>query len=51
MVKIIKASKLDVLEFIMTKGMIQPYELCESFNYIPGYVSERLRRAKKKIWW
>ena len=45
--KKIKAHKLDVLEFIMKKGIIQFYELRDKFNYSDWGAYNRLRRLKK----
>ena len=42
-----KASKLDVLEWIMKKGMVWAYELAEHFGFTPHYVENLLWRLKK----
>ncbi len=41
------ASKLDILEFIMRRNFISPYELVEKFHYSESSVSRTLGRLKK----
>jgi len=41
------ASKLDILEFIMRRNFISPYELVEKFHYSENSVSRTLGRLKK----
>lgn len=45
--KEILATKLEILEFIMEKGIIWAYELEEKFGYSPKYVPTLLYRLKK----
>jgi DNA-binding IclR family transcriptional regulator len=47
MAKIIKARKLDVLEFIMKRELIEAYELEERFGYSHTSVRPLLTRLKK----
>lgn len=48
MAKRILATKLDVLEFIMKRGLVWAYELKEKFGYSPESVAVRLSRLKKQ---
>ena len=48
MTKKILATKVDVLEFIMKRRLVWPYELEERFGYNPGSVSVTLSRLKKQ---
>ena len=41
------ASKLDILEFIMRRNFISPYELVEKFYYSENSVRTTLNRLKK----
>ena len=41
------ASKLDILEFIMRRNFISPYELVEKFHYSENSVRTTLNRLKK----
>lgn len=45
--KKILATKVDVLEFIMKRGVVRSYELEEKFGYSPKYVPILLYRLKK----
>jgi len=46
--KKILASKLDILEFIMRRKIIFPYELVEKFHYSERSFSRTLYRLKKE---
>jgi len=46
--KQIKAPKVDVLEFIMRRGVVQVYELQDKFHYSYWGAKNRLRRLKKE---
>ena len=46
--KQIKATKLDVLEFIMKRGVVQVYELQDKFNYSYWGAKNRLRHLKEQ---
>lgn len=46
--KQIKASKMDVLEFIMRRSVVQVYELQGKFRYSYWGAKNRLRRLKKE---
>jgi uncharacterized membrane protein len=48
MPKIIKATKLDILEFIRGRGMIEPWELRDHFGYSEKTVPKCLYRLKKQ---
>jgi len=41
------ATKLDILEFIMRRNFISPYELVEKFHYSENSVRTTLNRLKK----
>ena len=41
------ASKLDILEFIMRRNFISPYELVEKFHYSENSLPTTLYRLKK----
>ena len=45
--KTILGTKLDILEFIMKRGLTWPYELVEKFGYSPRYVPILLNRLKR----
>ena len=47
MAKVIRARKLDVLKFIMKRGLIEAYELEEMFGYSHTSVRPLLTRLKK----
>jgi len=44
----IKATKLDVLEFIKKKGLIEIWQLRDKFNYSDESAHKRLQRLKKQ---
>ncbi|MBA7693164.1 hypothetical protein ES703_101740 [subsurface metagenome] len=44
----IKATKLDVLEFIKKKGLIEIWQLRDKFNYSDESAYKRLQRLKKQ---
>lgn len=44
----IKAMKLDVLEFIKKKGLIEIWQLRDKFNYSDESAYKRLQRLKKQ---
>ncbi len=44
----IKANKIDVLEFIKERGMIEPWELRDHFGYTDHSAADRLRRLKNQ---
>lgn len=46
--KRILASKLDILEFIMKRKVISPYELLEKFHYSENSLRKLLYRLKKE---
>ena len=48
MVKIIKADKLTILQFIKQKRLIWVYDLVEKFKYTDKSARERLRRLKRQ---
>ena len=43
-----KATKLDVLEFIKKKGLIEIWQLRDKFNYSDESAYKRLQRLKKQ---
>jgi DeoR/GlpR family transcriptional regulator of sugar metabolism len=45
--KKILARRLDILEFIMKRGSISPYELVERFDYSPKSLPSLLNRIKR----
>ncbi len=46
--KKILASKLDILEFIIKRKVISPYEIVERFHYSENSLSKLLYRLKKE---
>lgn len=44
----IRATKLDVLEFIKKKGLIEIWQLRDKFNYSDESAYKRLQRLKKQ---
>jgi len=47
MAKEIKATKLDILEFISKRRLVWAYDLRDKFRYSPEYVRNLLYRLKK----
>ena len=45
--KKVLATKLDILEFIMRRKLISPYELAEKFRYSEKSIPKLLHRLKK----
>jgi DNA-binding MarR family transcriptional regulator len=45
--KKVLATKLDILEFIMRRKLISPYELAEKFYYSEKSILKLLHRLKK----
>lgn len=39
--------KIDMLEWIMKRRRVWPYELADHFGFTPGYVSVLLARLKR----
>jgi len=46
--KVIKANKLQVLEFIKSKRLVWVYELVQEFGYTDRSARKRLERLKKE---
>ena len=46
--KKVLATKLDILEFIMRRKIISPYEIAEKFHYSEKSIPKLLHRLKKE---